>query len=73
MISPGQVGRFQSNEVWSEIRDILLKRIEVQRGEIETAFDIEEIRKLQGAISELRFVLGLPEMVLDEVSEEKKE
>lgn len=68
-----QVEKFIGSAVWRDLRAMLAERIRMKHLDLEQAGDIEQIRFIQGEISEARWLEGLPETLLDEHKERIRE
>jgi len=62
---------FVKSSIWIDIVQTLKDRIDLTRDQLETCFDYDEIRRLQGKIEELRYFLLLPDGIVQELTETK--
>ncbi len=73
-----QFMEFIDSNVWTDIRNILLIRLNDCRDSLETGINsgIEEIRIEQGRAEELRYILDLPRSIVEDwesLNEDMKE
>ena len=62
---------FVEGNIWSDIQTVLRERIENYHVMLEEA-TAEELPRIQGAISELRFLLYLPQGTIAKMKEEQE-
>lgn len=70
--SAGTLREFATGEVWIEIRDTLLEKVEGYRDALEKATP-DKLAYLQAAIFELRDVAALPSLMLERAEEKEGE
>ena len=62
---------FMSNGSWLDIKDIINGRIKSVRDILENESNIDVIKFHQGSINELRVFLDLPDIILEELIDNK--
>lgn len=54
--------------MWSDLHNILTDRLRVVRDALEQEENMDQIRMLQGASDQLRYMLSLPDQIIEELS-----
>ena len=69
--SESGVREFKSEGTWLDIRDIIDSRIKSVRDLLENEKEMDVIRFHQGRINEMRVLLDLPDIILEELKDNK--
>ena len=64
---------FIASAIWDDVKTIVTDRLALVRDDLEAAGRIEEISRLQGEASTLRFFLQLPDRLVSEYEEIMRE
>ena len=59
---------FKESIMWSDLHKILTDRLKVVRDALEQEENMDQIRMLQGASDQLRYMLSLPDQIIEELS-----
>lgn len=68
-----QLESFRNNKVWKEIKEGFSIRLEIIKENIITEPKIDKIRLLQGRAEELKYNLGLVDLMIESKKEERNE
>ena len=72
-LTSDEMEEFINSRGWKEMEKFIRGRLEQVRLTLEGLTDINEIMKYLGRIDALRYVLGLPEGLLNELREEEED
>lgn len=64
---------FKYSSCWLDIKDFLEGRIEIIRKKLERAENMEEVRGYQESLNQVRDLLDLPELFIEELEIEKEQ
>lgn len=67
--SEEQLKNFIKDIVWKEIIKTLEERLDGFYSDLDYVSSIDELRKIQGSISEIKYFIDLPDMMLTEIKE----
>lgn len=67
--SEEQLKNFIKDIVWKEIIKTLEERLDGFYSDLDYVSSIDELRKIQGSISEIKYFIDLPDMMLTEIQE----
>lgn len=75
VFTPDQIDEFVRSTVWREIEATLRERLELVRDDFEKPefAEVRTVARLQGEAATLRYVIGLPEKMREETSQEKED
>ena len=65
--------RFKKSEIWLDMKDVLEQRLEQVRDGLEQTRDYDELCRLQGASDQIRFLLNLPDISINNLGESTNE
>ena len=60
-------------EIWRDFKDVLEQRLEDVRDGLEQTRDYDELCRLQGASDQIRFLLNLPNISINNLGESTNE
>jgi len=75
-VEVGALKEFVENETWLFLKDTIKKRLNLLRDKLEVGIDNEEVLdekgmyKIQGECASLRYLLGLPEQLIEVLEKE---
>ncbi len=59
---------FKESRMWIDLHNVLTDRLRVVRDALEQEENMDQIRMLQGASDQLRYMLSLPDQIIEELS-----
>lgn len=71
--SKDEVKAFATSKVWRDFKNEMEKYVEAGRNELESCSDLREVSFVQGRINAFRFVIALPELIIEDLEQEEKE
>lgn len=73
MITVVDMKNFLESSGWREVKESLQSRLEFMSAQLEDSGVYEEMLRYQGSIKEVRWLMDLPEGILEELESKKEE